>query len=81
MDIDELLKLNNVYTDGLMSATNQAFEPQGALSPRPQYMDIEQMVNSVMRKHQQDIKSKDNTVDNTETVLDAEYTNGFRAIL
>ncbi len=83
MDIDELLKLNNVYTDGLMSATNQAFEPQGNVNLRPQYMDIEQMVNSVMRKHQQDIKSKDIAADtdNDETNSTANCTYGFRAIL
>lgn len=83
MDIDELLKLNKVYKDEIMSATNQAFEPQGGINLRPQHMDIEQMVNSVMRKHQQDIKSKDIAADtdNDETNSTGNCTYGFRAIL
>jgi hypothetical protein len=82
MDIDELLKLNKVYTDGLASATNQAFEPQGNVNLEPQYVRIERMINDILKKSQ-DGKSSDSATDitNIETNSDANYTNRFRAIL
>jgi hypothetical protein len=82
MDVDELLKLNNVYTDELASATNQAFGPPGNVNLEPQYVRIERMINSVLKKYQ-DGKSSDTAtdIDNTEINSDANYTNRFRAIL
>lgn len=81
MDIDELLKLNNVYTDGIISATKQAFEPRGTVNLRPQYMEIEEMVNSALQKHQRERKSKDIAADAKETTPNKDYLFKFRAII
>jgi hypothetical protein len=82
MEIDELLKLNNVYSDGLMNATNQAFEPERSVNLRPQYMDIEKMVNSAMRKNQ-DVKSIDIATDTdiAKSNPGRDHKNSFSAII
>ena len=82
MDIDELLKLNNVYSDELISTASQGLGPQGNVNLEPQYVRIERMINSILNNHQ-DGKSSDSATDiyNTEINSDANYTNRFRAIL
>ncbi|MGD9533385.1 MAG: hypothetical protein AB7V56_06415 [Candidatus Nitrosocosmicus sp.] len=81
MDIDELLKLNKVYNDELISTANQGAGPQGTVNLRPQYMEIEEMINGVLLKHQRERKSKDISADAEEIVQDGFYPNEFRAIL
>ncbi|HEX5187603.1 MAG TPA: hypothetical protein VFV86_12005 [Nitrososphaeraceae archaeon] len=81
MDIDELLKLNNVYKDELSITTSQAFGEERNVSLRPQYMDIEQMVNGVLRQYQKNMKSNDITAEAKGTVSEDDYKDRFSAII
>jgi hypothetical protein len=81
MDIEELLKLNNAYNNEIISASNQGTGPQETINLRPQYMEIEEMINSVLQNHQRERKSNDISVDAEEAVPNENYPFKFRAVL